>query len=113
KQPAATAVRLQPGQQAWFNDNDPEEIKTSVTDTEKVMAWRNGFFNFDGANIRVIMKQLERWYDISVVYDKNAPNTEFFGEMSRNVNLAELIVTLEQMGVRLKMEPGRKLRVLQ
>jgi ferric-dicitrate binding protein FerR (iron transport regulator) len=112
KQPTNATVRLQPGQQAWFSDISPEAIKTAETDTEKVMAWRNGFFNFDGASIRVIMKQLERWYDISVVYDKDAPNTEFFGEMSRNVNLAELIATLEQMGVRLKMEPGRKLRVL-
>ncbi len=80
-------------------------------DIEKVMAWKNGYFNFEGATIREVMKQLERWYDITVVYENGVPDVIFFGEMSRNVNLAELISALQEMklGVNFRLDNGRRL----
>jgi len=37
--------------------------------TDAVIAWKNGFFNFDNADIQAIMRQIGRWYDIEVSYE--------------------------------------------
>jgi transmembrane sensor len=107
-----TAQVLRPGQQGLVKpatSNAPLLVQDA--DIEKVMAWKNGYFNFEGATIREVMKQLERWYDITVVYENGVPDVIFFGEMSRNVNLAELISALQEMklGVSFRLDNGRRL----
>jgi ferric-dicitrate binding protein FerR (iron transport regulator) len=105
---------LQPGQQAIIRPDDPSGQATLVqaADIDKVMAWKNGVFNFEGASLREVMNQIERWYDITVVYEKGVPDIKFFGEMSRNFNLADLIDALKDVGVHFKIETGRRLVVL-
>ncbi|MGN6417345.1 MAG: FecR family protein [Pseudobacter sp.] len=103
---------LRPGQQGIVKSSgNHAQLLVQNADIEKVMAWKNGYFNFEGANIREVMKQLERWYDIKVVYENGVPDVMFFGEMSRNVNLAELISALQEMklGVNLRLDSGRRL----
>lgn len=106
--PGARQVVLQPGEQARVTD------KITVirhADTEKVMAWKNGFFNFDGLTLQQIMRQLERWYDIDVTYEGPVPDIELSGEMTRGVTLNGLLKNLKELGVHYKLE-GRKLTVL-
>jgi len=104
---------LKPGQQGLVRPTGSGDAQLLVqdADTEKVMAWKNGYFNFEGASIRQVMKQLERWYDIQVVYENGVPEVMFFGEMSRNVNLGELIQALQEMklGVNIRLDSGRRL----
>jgi hypothetical protein len=75
------------------------------------MAWKNGLFNFEGATLEEIMRQVERWYDIEVVYEKGIPAKEFVGKMTRDVTLNGLLRNLGKLGVHGKLE-GRKLVVL-
>lgn len=104
---------LRPGQQGLVKPAGAGQAQMLVqhADIEKVMAWKNGYFNFEGASIRQVMKQLERWYDISVVYENGVPDVMFFGEMSRNVNLGELLLALQEMklGVNIRLDSGRRL----
>ena len=103
---------LRPGQQGIVKATAGRaQLLVQDADIEKVMAWKNGYFNFEGATIREVMKQLERWYDITVVYENGVPDVMFFGEMSRNVNLAELISALQDMklGVNIRLDSGRRL----
>lgn len=107
-----TAQVLKPGQQGIVRGaGNRAQLLLQDADIEKVMAWKNGYFNFEGASIREVMKQLERWYDITVVYENGVPDVMFFGEMSRNVNLAELISALQEMklGVNIRLDSGRRL----
>jgi ferric-dicitrate binding protein FerR (iron transport regulator) len=106
-----TAQVLRPGQQGLVKPVSNAPLQVQDADIEKVMAWKNGYFNFEGATIRGVMKQLERWYDITVVYENGVPDVIFFGEMSRNVNLAELISALQEMklGVNFRLDNGRRL----
>lgn len=111
------AVMLSPGQQAQVNNmlsgGAAGKIKVlKNTDIDKVMAWRNGLFNFDGVRLEEVMKQLSRWYDIEVVYEKGVPNIEFVGKMSKNVNLSDLLNGLKGIGVHFRIENGRRLVVL-
>lgn len=100
---------LQPGQQARITGK-----KISLADKQdldKVMAWKNGFFNFDGADLEEVMRQLERWYNIEVIYENGIPHTRFIGELSRQIALADLLEILKRTEVDFRVE-GRKLIVL-
>jgi ferric-dicitrate binding protein FerR (iron transport regulator) len=103
------AVVLAPGQQA-------EVAGTQITvaenqDADKILAWKNGLFNFDGADLEEVMRQLERWYNIEVVYENGIPHTRFIGEMSRQIALTDLLDILKRTEVDFRVE-GRKLIVL-
>lgn len=101
---------IKPGQQAQVVSAGSPRIISGI-DTDKVMAWKNGFFNFEGASVGEIMRQVARWYDIEVVYEKSQPHVEFEGKMTKDVSLNGLMVLLEKSGIHLRLE-GRKLIVL-
>lgn len=110
-------VMLKPGQQAQIPQLNPSNnfrgIKVANNvDVEKVTAWKNGIFNFEGMELKEIMRQLERWYNIEVKYEGTAPKLRFFGEISRKENLADVLTALEEAHVKFKLEEGRRLIVL-
>ena len=102
-------VVLKPGQQAEITNKI--KLNESVN-TDQVMAWKNGLFNFENASLEEVMQQLSRWYDIEVVYEQAIPQMIFGGEMSRNVSLAGLLSGLERAGVRFRIEEGNRLIVM-
>jgi ferric-dicitrate binding protein FerR (iron transport regulator) len=109
---AVAAVILKPGQQAQTDSHSATDIKMlSNADIEKITAWKDGLFNFNGATLQEVMRQLERWYDIEVVYEKGAPNITFWGKMTKDITLNGLLIGLQQSEVHLRLE-GRKLIVL-
>jgi ferric-dicitrate binding protein FerR (iron transport regulator) len=113
------SVILKPGQQAQIvHHNRPAQSKTQsgikvITDADinKVMAWKNGLFNFEGASLVEVMRQVERWYDIEVAYEKGIPDIEFEGKMTKDVPLKDLLVMLEKSDIHFRIE-DRKLIVL-
>ena len=99
---------LKPGQQAQVSAG----IKVADNvDIDKVMAWKNGIFNFEGATLEQFMRQVERWYDIEVEYEKGVPGITFWGKMTRDIPLSGLLVVLEKSNVRFRLE-GRRLIIL-
>lgn len=105
------AVVLKPGQQAQVADGDEVKVVNDVN-LETVMAWKNGLFNFQDKSLAEVMRQLERWYDLKVVYEKGIPDIRFGGEMSRDMDLPGLLRSLEASKVHFRVEAGRKLIVL-
>ncbi|HEY8916087.1 MAG TPA: FecR domain-containing protein [Chitinophaga sp.] len=108
---AAASVILEPGQQAQTGRSAADLKVVSNADIEKTTAWKNGLFNFNGATLHEVMRQLERWYDIEVVYEKGAPDITFWGKMTKDISLNGLLIGLEKSDVHLRLE-GRKLIVL-
>lgn len=121
----AGQVILKPGQQALLADagiatgsqtkngnKSPQIAVVNAVNTGKVMAWKNGFFNFEGTPFKEAMNQLMRWYNIEVVYEESLPDIEFYGEISRNFTLADLLKALQDVGLHYRIESGRKLVVL-
>ncbi len=107
---AVNGAVLQPGQQARTQKDGP--VKISRTDTSQVMAWKNGMFNFENVGIDEVMKQLERWYDIDVVYENGIPAMQFGGKIERSLSLMHITRILEISNVHCRLE-GRKLIVTQ
>lgn len=107
----APSVVLHPGQQAQI-DNAKGGMKVmSNVDVDKVTAWKSGLFNFEDSGLEEVMRQVERWYDIEVVYEKNIPDIRFGGKLSNDVSLSGLLRSLQESEVHFRIE-GRKLIVL-
>lgn len=102
---------LKPGQQAQSTATGAINLRKQVN-LEQVMAWKNGIFDFQDATLEEVMRQLERWYDIEVVYEKNIPKLEFYGKMGKDLSLESVLSGLEKSNVRFRLEAGRKLVVL-
>jgi transmembrane sensor len=111
---------LKPGEQAVLTHDsrlpNGTLVKAGFTihdhaDIDKAVAWKSGLFNFEDASLEEVMRQLERWYDIEVVYEKNIPDITFGGKMTNDVSLSGLLKSLHDMDVHFRVE-GRKLIVL-
>ena len=75
------------------------------------MAWKNGTFYFDGADMQTIMRQVEKWYNVDVVY-KDDINYSFVANISRDVNVSQLLNILQLTDlVHFKIE-GNKITVM-
>lgn len=105
------AARLLPGQQAIASHADANTITVESADLTKILAWKNGLFNFENVSLADAMKQLERWYDIDVEYEKGIPDIWFSGKISRETSLQGLLKILQTTGVQFRIE-GKKLVVL-
>ena len=110
KYDAQNSVILKPGQQAVLAGHSLLTIDQSPN-IEKVMAWKNGVFNFEEATLQEVMHQLERWYDIDVQYETGIPKLQFVGKMGRDLSLNNVLRGLELSKVHFRLE-GRKLIVL-
>ena len=104
---------LKPGQQAIVASPGGQPITVvNHADVDQVMAWKNGYFSFNQADLTTVLRQLERWYDIDVKYPDNMPVRHFKGELSRDLTLSQVISVLGEMDVKFKIE-GRTLTVIQ
>jgi len=104
---------LKPGQQAVSLQDDHQGFKIQQAKIEEAMAWKNGLFIFQNANIKDIMKQAARWYDVEVNYIGNLEDKQYGGRMSRYKNISELLKNLELTGtIHFKIE-GRRVTVMQ
>jgi Fe2+-dicitrate sensor, membrane component len=83
---------LKPGQQARI-DHHAIQVMPEV-DLEEVMAWKDGRFYFDGADIKTIMRQVEKWYNVEVEYRADIRDS-FVANISREENLSELLKVLQ------------------
>jgi transmembrane sensor len=85
---------IKPGEQAKLYPDGRIDINNSM-DLEEVMAWKNGYFYFNGASTEDIMQQVIRWYDVDVEYQGNVKNERFAGSLPRFANVSELLNLLE------------------
>lgn len=105
-------LTIKPGQQAAVREGQSDkEIKlVNDVDIEEVMAWKNGWFNFNSLQVADIMRQLEKWYDMDVLYEGKLSQKHFSGIVSRDNNISEVLKIMEQAGIKFKIE-GKKVTV--
>lgn len=98
---------MKPGQQATVYRDSPG-IRLETVDTEQSVAWKNGYFRFDRADIQTVMRQICRWYDVEAEYKGKLSTDLFAGEIKRDedVNKVLRILQLSNVDVQIK---GRKI----
>lgn len=95
---------LKPGQQATLLDG---QIHVENVDTEAAVAWKNGLFSFKRAELKVVMRQIARWYDVEIVYQGDIPETAITGTIGRNLNASQALQIISNLDISFKIE-GKK-----
>jgi ferric-dicitrate binding protein FerR (iron transport regulator) len=107
----ARAENLSPGRQAIV-DQATHAMVVADGNIDQAVAWKDGLFRFKETDIRELMRQVERWYDVDVVYRTTRGDQDFTGVVSRNKNVSTLLQMLELTGtVHFKIE-GKRIIVL-
>lgn len=105
-----TAI-MKPGQQSNISKSS-SKIKINNVDTEQALAWKNGYFMFDKQDIRAVMKVIERWYDIEVIYSGNLQGKTFGGTISRSDDIHSLLGNIQLTdAIHFKIQ-GRRVTVM-
>ena len=105
----ASVTTLRPGEQASLDTSTTTarfKIKEHIN-PEEIMAWKNGYFQFNDADIRTVLRQLGRWYDLEVAYEGAIPNGKFSGRLPRNANASEALKSLEQKHLHFRIEENK------
>lgn len=100
---------LKPGEQAVLKGT---QLSVQDADTEETVAWKNGYFRFNGEKIGSIMRKLARWYDIDVHFEGPVSEEKYSGKISRFRDISEILKVFEYAGsIHFKIE-GRRVTVL-
>ncbi|WP_207515235.1 FecR domain-containing protein [Longitalea luteola] len=93
-----TERTIKPGQQAVVSEKNINVVDD--VDVQQVMAWKEGKFVFNNTNIQVIMRQMERWYDLQKTeYGSEAvKQLAFNGAISRYNNASKVLELLQEAG---------------
>lgn len=96
---------LKPGQQALTTTgNTTTGIRVNNgADVTEAIAWKDGIFQFNNADLKTVMRDIARWYNVDISYEGQLPEKRFTGRMSRNMNASEVLSGIEFIGVRFKI----------
>nr|WP_121270496.1 FecR family protein [Pedobacter schmidteae] len=86
---------IEPGEQAVLSRTKGNTLFKQRINTAKETAWINGVFSFEGDDLKSIMRQVSRWYDVNVIYVGAISEEKYFGEISRSSKLSEVFKILE------------------
>jgi transmembrane sensor len=97
------SVILNPGQQADLIKNDAHLLVKNV-DVDGVIAWKNGRFHFDHADIQTVMREFARWYDVDVQYIGDIPAKAITGNINRNSKASVALQIIGILGVHYEIQ---------
>lgn len=91
----ATSKILKPGQQATVSANQ-SQINIAIAHEDEAVAWKNGYFKFNKADIQTIMRQVSRWYNVDVEFKGEMNKDLFVGKINRSEHVEEVLSILER-----------------
>lgn len=100
---------LTPNQQSLY---DGQHIQVKEVNAANVISWKNGQFSFKSEELKSIMRNVGRWYNVEVNFQNELLSSRTFsGKVSRFDNVSKVLRVLERTGeVKFKIE-GRKITV--
>ncbi|WP_276088060.1 FecR family protein [Pedobacter sp. JY14-1] len=102
-------VLLAPDKQATFSDG---KLTVKSVDAIAAVSWRTGVFTYSATPLEEVMRQVARWYNVAVVFEKESLKKAVLGGAAkRSDQLSVILKTLESTGiVKFELE-GRKVTV--
>ncbi|WP_142685757.1 FecR family protein [Chitinophaga polysaccharea] len=99
-------VLITPGEQAFSAAGN---LKVRKVNIYELTAWKDGLFVISKAGLDEVMRQVERWYNVTVEVKLPKSANTFSGEFPRNIALADFLQSLERAtGIKFKIE-GRRI----
>lgn len=105
-----SALQLARGQQARIRKNGSIELNRNA-DMEEAVSWTQGYFHFSDAGLKTILRQLSRWYDVDVIFEKQTAGETFSGDIQKSLSLSQVLKILDKNQVRFQIN-GKRLIVL-
>ncbi len=102
-------TQLKPGQQTVLNNKVQLSPATAVN-TDEIIAWKDGLFHFESADLKSILREFARWYNIEIVYEGPVKNRKFFAIVKRSSTLKSVLEMLQDNNIEYHIE-GKKLIV--
>ncbi|MRG44807.1 DUF4974 domain-containing protein [Chitinophaga sp. SYP-B3965] len=101
-----SAVVLKPGKQGSLTSGS-DNFDVQDVDVEDAVSWKTGIYQFRNEGIEPIMRQVQRWYNVKVVYTGRLEKQMYTGTISRTDTLSDLLQLLEETGtIRFRIEKG-------
>ena len=101
---------LTPGKQARINRRT-HEVMINKVEAGMFVAWKEGFFHFDKADMATVLRQLARWYDLEISFKGDLPKDLFSGKIERSLPLQSILHLLKQSNLHFEIK-DRTLTVL-
>lgn len=104
---------LVPGEQARVMSDGSLRIAKDVS-TSSAIGWKEGLFVFDHTSLEEGMRQIARWYDVSVEYPQGkVPDREMLGTASLHENLSVLVKLLNYSGISCSLDLAHRKIIVQ
>ncbi|MBL4675843.1 MAG: FecR domain-containing protein [Mucilaginibacter sp.] len=96
---------LKLGEESFLSTNRGQaDFKISlIEDLEEIVAWKNGYFQYDNADLKTIMADFSRWYGIKVKYEGKIPKRTFSGAIHKNLSLLQALDILDYTDLHIKL----------
>ncbi len=99
-----------PGQQTLLSKEGTFIIQPA--DIETALSWKDGNLVFKSATIEEIMRQVQRWYNVEVVYQGKVSKRVFSGGLSRSSKLSVLLNVLKDSDINFELKETRQVKTL-
>lgn len=101
---SANPVKLKPGEQIVYNSSE-NKLNMSKVETYLHTAWKDGKYVFKDADLKTIITELERLYDVRIHLENDSlKNLRFRGMFEYDQNIFSALETLERTaGIKYKM----------
>lgn len=91
------AIRILPDEQLLFDKND-QTFQARKVNAAIYSAWKDGKFIFNERPLEEIMKQLQRWYEMKVIYaDEAARNCHLSGDLKKYDDFDKIVKMIKEV----------------
>ena len=81
------------------------EVNIEKADLEEAVAWKDGYFYFNGKNLKEIMEEIARWYNVDLKFEMNVGTDRYKGGIKRTESIESVCRMLEGLsGVELEVK---------
>lgn len=102
---SGASVLLKPGEQSELAGN---QITVAAVDAENAAAWKNGLFRFHNSDVKSVMRQYSRWYDVEVEFEGEVPAIRLWGEVYRTVSASKALEILSYFNLKYRIVQNGK-----
>ena len=99
---------LVPGEQAVLSKG---LITVEKVNAEEAIYWKDNKFSFHSEDIETVMREVSRWYDVTVIYEDDVKHVKVSGSVSRFADITTLLDKLEKTGLLKFTVNGRNITV--
>lgn len=103
KNRALKQLIIKPNQQAVLTQKDLVSI---AVDAKQIIAWKDGYFVFDGKNTVEVMREIGEWYGVKVDISPGVKSIKYAGKIPKNIDMARLVNLLSYADVNVRAIKG-------